>query len=185
MGNAKNEIAYTLIRSARRTVAIQITKDGEVIVRCPNRMPVSAVESFLTEKQNWIQTHLQKQRQRPIEEAFTEQQLKALSDRTKDLLQQRLPELAEILKVSYEKVTVRKQRTRWGSCSSKGNLNFNCLLALVPPAVFDYVVVHELCHLKEMNHSAKFWAEVEKILPDYKECRKWLKDHGDGLIGRL
>ena len=178
-------IPYTIIRSARRTIAIQIAKDGEVIVRCPNRMPVSAVESFLTEKQNWIQTHLQKQRQRPTEEAFTEQQLKALSDRTKELLQQRLPELAEILNVSYEKVTVRKQRTRWGSCSSKGNLNFNCLLALVPPEVFDYVVVHELCHLKEMNHSERFWTEVEKIIPDHKSHRKWLREYGGSLIDRL
>ena len=178
-------IPYTIIRSARRTIAIQIAKDGEVIVRCPNRMPVSAVESFLTEKQDWIQTHLQKQRERIQEEAFTQQQLSTFADRTKELLQQRLPELARAVNVSYEKVTVRKQRTRWGSCSSKGNLNFNCLLALVPPEVFDYVVVHELCHLKEMNHSERFWTEVEKIIPDHKSHRKWLREYGGSLIDRL
>ncbi len=87
--------------------------------------------------------------------------------------------------VSYGRITIRSQRTRWGSCSSKGNLNFNCLLLLCPEAVQDYVVVHELCHRKELNHSPKFWAEVERICPDYKTHRKWLKENGSSLIGRL
>jgi predicted metal-dependent hydrolase len=87
--------------------------------------------------------------------------------------------------ISYGRITVRSQHTRWGSCSAKGNLNFNCLLMLVPQEVLDYVVVHELCHRKELNHSARFWAQVERILPDYRIHRKWLKDHGSALIGRL
>ena len=74
--------------------------------------------------------------------------------------------------------TLRKMKTRWGSCSSKGNLNFNCLLMLAPAEILDYVVVHELCHRKEMNHSKAFWAEVEKVLPDYRESVKWLKEKG-------
>ena len=82
-------------------------------------------------------------------------------------------------------ITIRNQKTRWGSCSSKGNLNFNCLLMLTPPEVIDYVVVHELCHRKEMNHSGAFWAEVEKVLPDYKEQVKWLKENGGQIIGRM
>ena len=77
------------------------------------------------------------------------------------------------------------QRTRWGSCSSKGNLNFNCLLMLCPEDVRDYVVVHELCHRKELNHSPRFWAEVAKVLPGYAVQRKWLKESGGTIIRRL
>ena len=80
---------------------------------------------------------------------------------------------------------MRAQRTRWGSCSSSGNLNFNCLLALVPPAVLDYVVVHELCHRLEMNHSPRFWQEVGRVMPDYEEHKKWLRENGAELIERL
>ena len=87
--------------------------------------------------------------------------------------------------VSYGRITIRSQRTRWGSCSAQGNLNFNCLLSLCPEEVRDYVVIHELCHRKEMNHSPKFWAEVEKVMPDYARHRKWLKENGGSLIARL
>lgn len=92
---------------------------------------------------------------------------------------------AKQIGVTYGRITIRNQKTRWGSCSSKGNLNFNCLLMLTPPEVIDYVVVHELCHRKEMNHSGAFWAEVEKVLPDYKEQVKWLKENGAQIIGRM
>jgi predicted metal-dependent hydrolase len=84
--------------------------------------------------------------------------------------------------VDYRRITIRSQKTRWGSCSSSGNLNFNCLLLLAPPEVLDYVVVHELCHRKEMNHSPRFWAEVGRVLPDYKKRNKWLKENGSRLM---
>ena len=87
--------------------------------------------------------------------------------------------------VRYGRITIRNQHTRWGSCSAQGNLNFNCLLMLCPEAVRDYVVIHELCHRLELNHSEKFWTEVERVMPDYKIHRKWLKDNGTSLIARL
>lgn len=92
---------------------------------------------------------------------------------------------AKQIGVTYGRITIRNQKTRWGSCSSKGNLNFNCLVMLTPLEVIDYVVVHELCHRKEMNHSKAFWAEVEKVLPNYKEQVKWLKENGGQIIGRM
>ena len=82
-------------------------------------------------------------------------------------------------------ITIRNQKTRWGSCSSKGNLNFNCLLMLAPPEVLDSVVVHELCHRREMNHSQKFYAEVLRVFPTYRTQEKWLKEHGGELLKRL
>ncbi len=83
--------------------------------------------------------------------------------------------------IRITRVCVRAQKTRWGSCSSTGTLSFNWKLYLAPPEILDYVVVHELCHLSEMNHSKRFWALVESILPDYKSCEKWLKENGRTL----
>ena len=83
---------------------------------------------------------------------------------------------------SFQRITIRDQKTRWGSCSARGTLSFNWRLMLAPPAVLDYVVVHELCHLTHMNHSPAFWALVESVCPDYRIHRKWLKEHGQELI---
>ena len=105
-----------------------------------------------------------------------------LREQARKVIPERVAYYAKIIGVDYGRITIRQQKTRWGSCSSKGNLNFNCLLMLMPPGILDYVVVHELCHRKEMNHSPGFWKEVEKILPDYKESRKWLKTKGSRYI---
>ena len=98
---------------------------------------------------------------------------------------QRVARLAPLVGVTYGRITIRNQRTKWGSCSSKGNLNFNCVLMLSPEWVRDYIVVHELCHLKEMNHSAAFWAEVARICPHYKEAKAWLKANSSATIERF
>ena len=116
---------------------------------------------------------------------MSKEELAKLTRLAKEILPIKVAYYARIMGVSYERIAIRHQKTRWGSCSSLGNLNFNCLLMLVPEAVQDYMVVHELAHRKEMNHSARFWAEVEKIIPDYKKHRKWLKDNGGELILRL
>ena len=101
------------------------------------------------------------------------------------VIPRRVSYFAEKIGVSYGKITLRQQKTRWGSCAVNGNLNFNWLLILAPPQVLDYVVVHELCHRIEMNHSRAFWEEVETVLPDYRERQRWLKDNGWRLMEEL
>ena len=181
----ENVISYTVIRSRRKTAAIHITAAGQVEVRCPMRMRDAQIRGFVESKSGWIEAHLAKVTQRPQLPPFTEAELKALAERARILLAARTAYYAPIVGVSCGRITIRSQHTLWGSCSAKGNLNFNCLLALVPPETADYVVVHELCHRKEMNHSARFWAEVARVMPDWQTHRKWLKDNGGALIARL
>lgn len=178
-------LSYRVIRSDRHTIAVQINPDGEVVVRCPQRMETDAVRAFVESKADWITKHRKKQNAEPQLPPFSPEELRALAQQAKIYIPKRAAYYAPILGVTYDRITIRTQRSRWGSCSSKGNLNFNCLLMLVPPEVADYVVVHELCHRKQMNHSRAFWAEVACILPDYKARKLWLKENGPALINRV
>ena len=178
-------IPYTLVRSSRKTISILVKPNGEVEVRCPKRCSKREVETFLVSKEDWIRKHLETIAQRPKLPTLSEAERKALAKQAAQILPSKVRRFAAEIGVSYDRITIRSQHTRWGSCSAKGNLNFNCLLMLCPEAVQDYVVIHELCHRKELNHSAAFWAEVEKHCPDYKLHRKWLKDNGPSLISRL
>ena len=119
------------------------------------------------------------------EELLTVKELRNLAREAATYIPERVSFYASLMDVSYGRITIRNQKSRWGSCSSKGNLNFNCLLMLAPLEIIDYVVVHELCHRREMNHSPLFWTEVENMLPDYKKRRKWLKDNGEKLMRRM
>ena len=177
-------VQYSIIRSDRKSIAIQIQSEGNVIVRAPKRMRMEEIKRFVESKAGWIEKHLSS-RTAQNQKKLTEQELKALREKARALVTERVQHYAPIIGVNYNQIVIRAQHTRWGSCSSKGNLNFNCLLALVPPEVLDYVVVHELCHRKELNHSERFWIEVAKILPDYRQQKKWLKDHGSSLIAKL
>lgn len=183
MAPDREKISYRLVRGDRKTIAIQIQPNGDLIVRAPRRMSASAIDQFVSSKRGWIEKHLPKPGE--VLARFTEEEIQTLGQQALSVIPKRVEHFAPLVGVSYGNITIRSQRTRWGSCSSRGNLNFNCLLMLVPEKVRDYVVVHELCHRKEMNHSPRFWAEVEKILPDYRESRRWLKENGQALIGRL
>lgn len=178
----------TVIRSNRKTVAIQVNSDLSVTVRAPRSASEKDIEEILKKKEAWISKHIEKIKEtkerfeaEPTEK-LTREKVIALADEALKVIPERVEYFAKVIGVTYGKITIRNQKTRWGSCSSKGNLNFNCLLMLAPPEVLDYVVVHELCHRKQMNHSKAFWLEVEKVLPDYKEARKWLKEEGSQMI---
>ena len=178
----------TVIRSNRKTVAIQVNSDLSVTVRAPRSVSEKDIEEILKKKEAWISKHIEKIKEtkerfeaEPTEK-LTREKVIALADEALKVIPERVEYFAKVIGVTYGKITVRNQKTRWGSCSSKGNLNFNCLLMMAPPEVLDYVVVHELCHRKQMNHSKAFWLEVEKVLPNYKEVRKWLKEEGSQMI---
>ena len=177
-------VQYSIIRSDRKTIAIQIQPDGNVVVRAPKRMRMEEIKRFVESKAEWIEKHLSN-RTTFNQEKLTDQEMKMLREKARAVVTEKVQYYAPLVGVTYNQIAIRAQHTRWGSCSSKGNLNFNCLLALVPTEVLDYIVVHELCHLKELNHSDCFWDEVGKILPDYKTRKKWLKDNGSNLIARL
>lgn len=187
----KNEFPstkITVIKSERKTLSIEL-KEGEIIARAPKRMKDDEIFSFIISKKSWINKHLDALARRKEslgnEETFTEEQLKALAEKAAVIIPERVKLYAEKIGVTYGRITIRAQKTRWGSCSSKGNLNFNCLLALFPTEIIDSVVVHELCHRKQMNHSPEFYREIDKVFPDYKRCRQWLKDNGSAYMSRL
>ena len=174
---------YRVIRSTRRTLAVQITADGQVLVRSPYFVSDSRIAEFVKSKETWITKH--RQRGASLILRLTDHQLRLLKDRAAEEIGNRVAYYAPLVGVTYGRITIRHQKTRWGSCSAKGNLNFNCLLMLAPPRVLDYVVVHELCHRKEMNHSAAFWTLVASFCPDYRQSQKWLKENGADLMARI
>lgn len=183
------KVKVEIVRSRRKTISMELRPEGRLIVRAPLRMPAREIEAFVETHSDWIEKKLkkleQRKSQRMPEDRLTREDIDRLAQEALAVLPQKAALFAPKVGVTYKRITIRNQKTRWGSCSAKGNLNFNCLLMLTPEAVQDYVVVHELCHLKEMNHSPRFWAEVERVLPDYKTQRKWLKDHGGAIIQRM
>ena len=174
-----------VIRCRRKSVGLRVTEDGQVIVRAPLQMPEKELGRIIESKRGWIEKTLEKVRAREQAPKFTREEIEELARQAVGQIPPRVREWAGRIGVTYGRITIRNQHTRWGSCSSAGNLNFNCLLTLVPEDVLDYVIVHELCHRKEMNHSPRFWAEVARVLPDYRVSRQWLKTRGQELISRL
>ena len=190
--NLKYRIEYRLIRSRRRTICIEVTSGGDVIVKAPLYTPVREIEDFLFQKMEWIGEKRQEVFDRLINEDGTsvnlepidERQIRELAGKMKKEFVPRVREYARIMNITVGRISIRTQKTRWGSCSSEGNLNFNCLLMLAPESVRDYVIVHELCHRLEMNHSKRFWDLVSSYIPDYKQSIKWLDTEGKTLMLR-
>lgn len=170
-------IGYRVIRSKRRTIAIQIKDNNEIIVRAPLYASSSQILKFVTSKEDWILKHLSAKKEEEDVRVLSEKELKELTKLAKKVIPERVAYYANLIGVSYGRISIRNQKTRWGSCSSKGNLNFNVRLMLAPVEVLDSVIVHELCHRKEMNHSKKFYEEIYKVYPEYDKWNRWLKKY--------
>ena len=181
------EMRYAIIRSRRKTIGLEITDEG-LLVRAPMRASTKEIERVILQHQNWINKktaeHARAKSAALEKGILTEEDIRLLTDRAKDYLPGRVSYYSKLLGVRPGRITIRTQKTRWGSCSAKGNLNFNCLLMITPPEVIDSVVVHELCHLLEMNHSDRFYAHVQSVFPDYRRYHSWLRKNGPEIMAR-
>ncbi|MBU4600563.1 M48 family metallopeptidase [Candidatus Parcubacteria bacterium] len=173
-------VGYTLRKSARaRRMRLAVYCNGSFVATMPRGFSESMVEKFIIQKANWVISKL---------EYFKQFKGRAFKNNHGHYLQNKDEALAfakERIKYfnanndfKFNRITVRNQKTRWGSCSKKGNLNFNYKILLLPGRIADYIIVHELCHLKEFNHSKKFWNLVAEIIPDYVGIKKELKTKG-------
>ena len=180
---------YNIIKSNRKSMVISVDADGKVVVKAPMRMADREIYKFVSEKSGWIETAVKKALEKKAAEPeivpLSMKDIKELADKAVKVIPERVRYYAGKMGVTYGRITIRNQRSRWGSCSSKGNLNFNCLLMLTPMEVIDSVVVHELAHRREMNHSARFYNEILKVFPDYHIWDKWLKENGNRIMKRM
>lgn len=166
---------YEIIFSKRKTISLSVKRDKRIVVRAPFHTPKSRIDNFVQKNAFWISQRQKYYDHAPSIDDFTSEQIKELKTNLQRIITPILSEYSYKMRVSPNKVSINTTKTRFGSCSSNGNLNFSCRLALYPQKAIEYVCVHELAHLKEMNHSSKFWSIVEAQLPDYKEAKKLLK----------
>ena len=177
----KQKVSYVIRKSKRaKRMRLAIYGDGSVVVTLPHGAGESIIESFLKEKAGWLLNKLSFYKQ------FENTRLSVVSkddylkhkEEAYTLTRERVEHFDILYKFSYNKISIKNQRTRWGSCSRKGNLNFNYKILFLPPALRDYVIFHELCHLKEFNHSKGFWDLVTRVIPNYSEIRTELRRNG-------
>ena len=167
---------YTLVRSRRKTLAIEVTREGNLVVRAPLRCPQKAIDSFVAGRRDWIEAALQRQSRRlAAHPPLTEAEIESLRQQAKAYLPGRVALWSQRMGLAPAAVKITSARTRFGSCSSKNSLCFSLYLMQYPPEAIDAVVVHELCHMRHRDHSPAFYAEVERWLPDYRQREKLLK----------
>ncbi|MBP3401596.1 MAG: M48 family metallopeptidase [Clostridia bacterium] len=166
---------YEIKYSARRTIALSI-KDGGLLVKAPFGTTREKIESVILSHRSWVEKHLRAEAERNARiGTLTDERIKELKKLAKKIIPSKVEYYSRIMGLKYGRITITSAKTRFGSCSSKGNLSFSYRLMLYPEAAIDYVVVHELAHLIEMNHSARFYRIVAAVMPDYKERQKMLK----------
>lgn len=180
-----SSIPYSIKRSPRaRSIRITVYHTGEVKVTVSRLIPQSLIERFVAKKSSWIIKKREEFLKHPISQfslMLRKQSRKEYLTNKKEalkILTERLNHFNKHYTFEVGKITIRNQKSRWGSCSRKQNINFNYKLLFLPAEIRDYVVVHELCHIKELNHSSKFWDLVRETIPDFKDIRKRLKGIG-------
>ena len=170
-------------------MSLELAPGGELTVRAPWRAAEAEVREFVLAKRRWIEKHRAELRSRAREAAaagkLTDADIAQLKELARVAIPPRVAHYAALMGVRPGAIAIRCQKTRWGSCSSRRTLSFNCLLMLTPPEVMDSVIVHELAHLKEMNHSPRFYAVVRKYYPEYDLHHGWLKAHGSAILARV
>lgn len=171
--------SYQVKRSKRKTMSIEITRELSVLVRCPPRLSKKEIERFLAKNEAWISTHLETMKKRvELEQKHTlnERQVSALKEKAKATLSRRAAYYSGLMGLSPTGIKITSAKKRFGSCSAKDSLCFSYRLMLYPPEAVDYVVVHELAHIQYKNHGKQFYALIARILPDYKNRERLLKN---------
>lgn len=164
---------YTLVRSKRKSVAIQVDADCNITVRAPLRLSQKEIDKILLEKKSWLEKTLvsQLEKRKEIKE-YSDEDIKILREKAKNIIPLKVKYYAEIMDVEPESVKINSAKKRYGSCSGTNNLNFSLYLMDKDERFIDYVVVHELAHIKHHNHSKDFYKFIEQFMPDYKERMK-------------
>ena len=165
---------YTVLRTNRKTMALEVTREAAVLVRAPRCAPASAISAFVQKNAAWIETHVAERRER-MKELPQSADEAALRKRAREELPPRVEHYAAIMGVRPAGISITSARKRFGSCSGKNRLCFSLFLMQYPPEAIDYVVVHELAHIRYKNHGREFYAFVENILPDHRARRALLK----------
>jgi len=177
-------ISYTLKKSSKsKNIKLYINSDNSIIVTAPNWLPVFFIEIFLKKKSKWILEKVRslKETKEINKSIFNDAHYKKHKEEALNLVIDRAEYFSQMYNLKYNKISVKNQKTRWGSCSATKNLNFNYKILFLPERLRDYIVVHEICHLKEFNHSAKFWDLVSEVFPDHLTLRKELRKKGLNL----
>lgn len=164
----KGEQTYELVRSKRKTMTLSVSKELNVVVKAPLKMPIRDIEAFVYKHSDWVQKQLTKMQQRQSE-VLSEGRIESLKSQAKSVLPPIVARYSAIMGVEPQGIKITSATTRWGSCSSKNNLCFPYRIMLLPPELMEYVVVHELAHIRVKDHSSKFYDEVAKYMPDYKQ----------------
>lgn len=172
------EIKYQIKKNSRaRRMRVAVYCDGSVVATAPPCLSQNFIENWIHQKADWILgkiKYFEKKGLRPIPTS-SRGEYKKFKETARRIAKERLEYFSKIYGIQYNKISIRNQKTRWGSCSVKGNLNFNYKIALLPPESADYIIVHELCHLRHFNHSQDFWQLVSQAIPDYKRIRREIR----------
>lgn len=168
-----------IVYSSRRTLCLQINREGQLIIRSPRRATSSQIQNFVNSKQDWIVRSiakiLSKQAQPSIFDQLSAEEIKLVKKQAKANFETLLNKWSCIMNLKYTKLRITGAKTLWGSCSGRGTISLNWKLQLMPNETLEYVIIHELAHLKEHNHSVRFWKIVETFCSEYQQLRKQLK----------
>lgn len=164
---------YKVIKSNRKTIAIQVTIDGAIVVRAPLKMNDEAIERFIIDKKAWLEKAIVSQRNKAkTKKSYSQEDIASLRLKAKEIIPLKVDYFSKIMGVEPKSIKITSAKTRYGSCSSQNTLNFSLYLMDKDERFIDYVVVHELAHIKHHNHSKQFYEFVQRFIPNYKEIEK-------------
>lgn len=181
----KKQVEYTLKVSRRaRRMRLAVYCDGSFVVTAPSMMNQGLIEKYIIQKSQWILEKIEyfKSFSGQLLKKSTKKDFLKQKDEAYALAKNRIDHFNKMYRFRFDTINIKNQKTRWGSCSKRGNLNFNYRIVSLPPKLADYIIVHELCHLREFNHSRKFWNLVAKTFPDYLDIRNELKRNKIGFV---